>query len=67
MATSLSTRDRAAAADDGAFRPGLRVTLLLGGGVERRGLLCWSREGRAALRPCEPVPALFAAIRPESA
>ena len=44
-------------AHDGRFHPGMAVKLKVAGAPERRGVVRWSRDGRAGLFLTEPYPA----------
>jgi hypothetical protein len=40
---------------DGRFHAGMALKLLLGGGLERHGMVRWSDEGQAGLLLTEPL------------
>jgi hypothetical protein len=40
---------------DQHFHPGMQVKLLLENGMERRGVVRWSHDGRAGLALAEPI------------
>lgn len=53
--TDVSLRGMKIQSDE-SFRPGLNVTVLMGGGKERRGLVRWVKGALAGIMLAEPLP-----------